>query len=127
MKPNYNLLGILYLAVKINPNHNFTSSDEPPEPNFFREASVSSNQSESSIFENSTRTEQFNQEDMSDLIRNLNLSKKALELLASKLKKRNALVLVQKSLFTALGKSNYFNISIQRKHLFSVQMLKNFF
>ena len=73
--------------------------DESPESDFLQEASVSSNESTSRIFEkSSTRIKQFNQEELSDLIRDLNLSKEASELLASRLKEM-LLMLVTKVTF----------------------------
>ena len=58
------------------------------ESDFLQEHSVSLNESESSIFEeSSTWTEQFSQEVLSDIFRDLNLSKKVSKALASRLKK----------------------------------------
>ena len=57
----------------------------------------------------------------------LTFPKKLLKYWREDLKKRNALVLVRKSLFTAPGKANYFLISRQTTGLLSDQMLKGFF
>ena len=74
-----------------------------------KEASVSSNESDASIFEeSSTRAEQFSQEELSDRLRNLIFPKKLLKYWGLNLKNRNTLVLVRKSLFTAPGKANLY-------------------
>ena len=67
--------------------------EKPSEWDFVHQALESSSESDvSSIFEESSTTpKQFNQEELSDLIRDLNLSKEASEVLASRLKDKKCL------------------------------------
>ena len=67
--------------------------EKPSEWDFVHQASESCSESDvSSIFEeSSTSPKQFNQEKLSDLIRDLNLSKEASEVLASRLKDKKCL------------------------------------
>ena len=71
--------------------------------------------------ENFTIPEQFSQEELSDLIRDHNLSKNASEILASRLKDKNNLIAEKKVTFTALGKRSFCLISVWKMSLYTVQ------
>ena len=75
--------------------------EKPSEWDFVHQASESCSESDvSSIFEeSSTSPKQFNQEELSDLIRDLNLSKEASEVLASRLKDKKCLSVGMKVTF----------------------------
>ena len=73
-----------------------------PEWDFVHEASENSSESDQTLFEgSSSRPEQYNQEELSDLMRDLNLSKEYSEVLASTLK-----VSVSVCLFVATANTN---------------------
>ena len=67
-------------------------SDDVPEWDFVHEALKKSSESDQSMFEgSSSKPEQFNEEELSDLIRDLNLSKENSEVLTSRLKGKKCL------------------------------------
>ena len=80
------------------------------------------------MFESSLSiSEQFKQEELSDIIRDLKLSKEAAEILASRLKEKTALESELQQHSTVPEKKNYFRVLAKKKNLFTVKISKGFY
>ena len=94
------------------------------------ESLESSCDSGDSVYEGSstiTIPEQFNQEELSDLMRDLNLSKNASEILASRLKDKNRLSAGKKLTFYSTREKELLPYFCPEDGLYTAKMLKAFF
>ena len=94
---------------------------------FHEEVGSSASDSGGSVFQSSSSIpEQFKQEELSNLMRDINLSKEAAEIVAFRHKDKNCHKTKASITFYRTRKKNYFHILAKKKNLFTLKISKGF-